>query len=63
MRLSARDCVARVETMPGTQRPIRIVLHGMQYRLEPDEAIVLASQLADAVEELKNTTTVKGTPA
>ncbi|MEX7470580.1 hypothetical protein AB4Z39_12820 [Mycobacterium adipatum] len=49
--------------MPGTQRPIRIVLHGMQYRLEPDEAIVLASQLADAVEELKNTTTVKGTPA
>ena len=49
--------------MAGTIRPVRLVLHGLNYRLKATEAIDLANQLADAVEQLDDTTTVKGTPA
>lgn len=49
--------------MPGTTRPVRMIFHGLYYRLDADEALNLANQLADAVEQLDDTTTVKGTPA
>lgn len=61
MRLSAKDLAANVVIMPGTVRPVRLRMAGLSYCLEPDEAIELANQLADAVAEI-NTTERKNTP-
>ena len=55
MRLSARDLEARVVTVPGTIRPVRLSFGGFSFRLDPGEAIGLATQLADAVDEIRNT--------
>ncbi len=53
MRLSGRNTSADVGTVPDADlRPIRLQLGGNTYRMEPDEAIGLATKLADAVDEL-----------
>lgn len=59
MRLSARNFEPSVMAMPGTARPVRLILSGLSYRLEPQEAIELANQLADAVEQLTITNALK----
>ena len=42
--------------MPGSgRRPIRLAMCGLSYRLGPAEAIRLAEQLVDAVEQLNST--------
>lgn len=56
MRLSARNFEPSVLAMPGTARPVRLAMSGLSYRLEPAEAIRLANQLVDAVEQLNITT-------
>lgn len=53
MRLAAKDLTPSVVAAPGTARPVRIRLSGLTYCLEADEAIELATQLADAVTRLR----------
>lgn len=53
MRLSARDVAFTVATIPASVRPIRLRGGGLTYMLTPDEAVDLATQLADAVTEIK----------
>jgi len=56
MRLCAKNSTPTVTAMPDTDiRPVRMYLGGMTYRMEPAEALELATQLADAVDELRNT--------
>lgn len=54
MRLSARNVVAVVGTIDdAASRPVRMNIGGVTYRMELDEAIQLANELADAVAELR----------
>lgn len=60
MRIAARNVNPMVVLMPGTARPIRLRTGTLTYMFTPDEAVHLATQLADAVNELD--TTRKVTP-
>ncbi len=53
MRLSARDVDVRVTATPDTIRPIRLRAAGLVFALDPSEALTLANQLADAVDEIR----------
>ncbi len=54
MRMAARRVTAEVSIdINGTPRPVRLMIGGISYRLHPDEAIGLANQLADTVEQLE----------
>ncbi|BCI55695.1 hypothetical protein NIIDNTM18_49730 [Mycolicibacterium litorale] len=57
MRLSVRDLSFEAAAAPGRPRPIRLRVGGLTYCMSPSEAIDLATQLADAVTELKNSHT------
>lgn len=52
MRLSSRDLHAVVTVAPQSIRPIRLRACGLTYMFAADEAIDLATKLADAVDEL-----------
>ena len=54
MRLSGRDFEPTVVLAPdlSVRRPIRIGAGGLIYMLDRDEAIALATQLADAATQL-----------
>ena len=54
MRLSGRDIQPDVKVSPGTVRPIRLRTAGLVFGLNPAEALHLASQLANAVDEINN---------
>ena len=51
-RLSSRDLAIRVEASPLTGRPIRLKAVGLVFAFTTPEAIELAHQLADAVDEV-----------
>lgn len=53
MRLSSRDLQPIVAISPESIRPIRLRTGALTYMFTPDQAIELATQLADAVDELK----------
>lgn len=53
MRLSARDCRFGVRVAPEANRPVRLGIGGLTFCLESAEAVDLATQLADAVADLK----------
>ncbi len=53
MRLSARDLKYGIGVMPESSRPIRLPTGGLTFCMDATEALELASQLADAVEEAK----------
>lgn len=53
MRRNAQNLDPLVAGAPGTVRPIRMRLGGLVYSMEPEEAIELATQLADAVQRIK----------
>lgn len=57
MRLAARNLEPTVVVAPGTERPIRLRTGAITYMLTDDEAIDLATKLADAVEESRRSTT------
>lgn len=52
MRLSARDITFKVATEPDSIRPIRLRTGSMSYCMDLAEALDLANQLADAVDDL-----------
>ena len=53
MRVSPRVGTPEVSPMPeANSNRIRMHIAGVTYRMEPDEAIALANQLADACEQL-----------
>lgn len=53
MRVSPRVGTPEVSPMPeANANRIRMHIAGVTYRMEPDEAIALANQLADACEQL-----------
>jgi hypothetical protein len=53
MRLSGREVTPEVAIMAGTRRPVRLRTGVLTYMLTPAEAIDLATQLADAVTQVK----------
>ncbi len=53
MRLTARETAPFVNAMPDSVRPIRLRAGGLTFAMDTAEAIDLATQLADAVDELK----------
>ena len=53
MRLSARDISFKVAAIPSSVRPIRVRGGGLTYMLTSEEAVDLATQLADAVSEIR----------
>lgn len=55
MRVSPRQGNPYVTHFPATTRPISMHICGQTYRMEPNEALSVANQLADAVESLKKT--------
>ena len=52
MRLSARDLTVTITTMPEAARPVRLRAAGLVFALTEPEALELANQLADAVDEI-----------
>ncbi|CAN5754261.1 hypothetical protein BH09ACT7_BH09ACT7_32410 [soil metagenome] len=52
MRLSGKEVIFRVNVVRHIPLPIQIRGGGMSFMLSADEAIELASHLADAVEQL-----------
>jgi hypothetical protein len=54
MRLSGRDIQPDVKVSPGTVRPIRLRAAGLVFGMNRAEALHLADQLADAVDEIAN---------
>ncbi|KUI16152.1 hypothetical protein AU191_01050 [Mycolicibacterium acapulense] len=54
MRLSAKEMAVQVGAMPGSARPIRLRGGGLQFQMTCAEAVELATQLADAVDEIRN---------
>lgn len=54
MRVSPRQGNPSIKFFPSTTRPITMHICGTTYRMEPNEALTVASQLADAVEGLRN---------
>jgi len=52
MRLSGKDVIMKVNVVRHIPMPIQIRGGGMSFMMTADEAIELASQLADAVDEL-----------
>lgn len=61
MRLSGRHVNPEVVVMRDTARPIRLRAAGLAYMFTADEAVELATQLADAVDEIR-TNNRKATP-
>jgi len=58
MRLSARNVVAVVGTIDdAVARPVRMNIGGVTYRMDTDEAIKLATDLADVVSRIREGTT------
>lgn len=55
MRLSARNTGYAITAVPGTARPVRLRIGGLGFCMEPDEAVQLANDLADAVAEINTT--------
>lgn len=53
MRLSARDLDPTVVLAPDSQRPVRLRTGALTYMFTTAEAIDLATELADAVTQLK----------
>jgi hypothetical protein len=53
MRIAARNTPATVSIAPDTAHPIRVRTSVATFGMEADEAIALATQLADAVQELR----------
>jgi hypothetical protein len=53
MRLSVRDFDAKVTAAPDSARQVRMRIGGLTYCMTAPEALALANQLADAVNELK----------
>lgn len=53
MRLSARNVTPAVVVMTDTVRPIRMNIGGNYLRMDADEAITLATLLADAADQLR----------
>lgn len=56
MRLAGREFDPGVVVAPGTTRPIRMRLCGLSFMLDKQEAIQLATQLADAATQLREET-------
>jgi hypothetical protein len=55
MRLSGRNVFAVVGFIAdATSRPVRTNIGGITYRMELDEAIDLANDLAEAVADIRN---------
>lgn len=54
MRLNARNVTHEVVAIPGTERPIRLRIGGLAYALYPAEAVAVATDLADAITQLRN---------
>ncbi|WP_418601576.1 hypothetical protein [Mycolicibacterium sp. SCSIO 43805] len=54
MRLSGRDIQPDVKVSPDTVRPIRLRAAGLVFGMNTAEAMHLATQLADAVDEIHN---------
>ncbi|BBX72280.1 hypothetical protein H7H78_11705 [Mycobacterium shinjukuense] len=52
MRLSARNFDAKVDVTPESSRPVRLRIIGLTFGLTPPEALQLATDLADAVNQL-----------
>ncbi|WP_157680357.1 hypothetical protein [Mycobacterium dioxanotrophicus] len=55
MRIAA-NLAARVGTRPDAVRPIRLHLGGLTFGMDTDEAVELATQLADAVTTIRQET-------
>lgn len=53
MRLSAKNVSPAVVVMADTVRPIRMNIGGNYLRMDADEAITLATLLADAADQLR----------
>lgn len=56
MRIAARDVEPVVATAPGSSRPIRLRTGALTYMFTTDEAIALATQLADAIQTIREET-------
>lgn len=54
MRLSGREVQPEIKVSPGTVRPIRLRTAGFVFTMGPVEAMDLATQLADAVAEVRS---------
>jgi len=57
MRLAAKNIDPSVVVAAGTERPIRLRTGALTYMLTDDEAIDLATKLADAVDENRRSAT------
>ncbi len=53
MRLNVRDIGFKASAAQDSPRPIRLRIGGLTYSMTTSEALELAHQLADAVNELK----------
>lgn len=62
MRLSGKEVIMKVNVVRHIPMPIQIRGGGMSFMMTPDEAIELASHLADAVAELNAPQPGKATP-
>lgn len=52
MRLSARDMQVVISTRPEASRPVRLRAASLVFALTETEALELANNLADAVDEI-----------
>lgn len=53
MRLSAKDVTYAVRVLPEASRPIRLRIGALNYSIDATEALALATQLADAVDQFR----------
>lgn len=56
MRVSAKNTPATVTAAPGTAHPIRLRTSIAVFQLDLDEAVSLATELINAVEQLRRRT-------